>query len=72
MAENIYLTTEEVAIILRVSERTLYNYRECGKLRYHKVNNSIRYLTVDVVQFVNKSTTISSYTKDNIKRYLQI
>ncbi|MDR2953820.1 MAG: helix-turn-helix domain-containing protein [Prevotella sp.] len=72
MADNIFLTTEEVAIILRVSKRTLYNYRECGRLSSYKIGNSIRYRTDEVVQLVKNSTTLPSYTKDNIKKYIEI
>lgn len=72
MAENIFLTAEEVAIILRISKRTLYNYRECGKLSGYKIGNRILYRTDEVVQFVKNSRTLPSYIKDNIKEHLII
>lgn len=72
MAENIFLTTEEVATILRVSKRTLYNYREYGLLSGYKIGNSIRYRSDEVVQFVKNSRTLPSYVKDNIRKYLII
>ena len=34
---NLFLTSEDVATILRVSKRTLQNYRSEGKLMYYKV-----------------------------------
>ena len=35
---NLFLNSEDVATILRVSKRTLQNYRTEGKLMYYKVS----------------------------------
>ena len=72
MAENIFLTAAEVSTILRISKRTLYNYRECGKLSGYKIGNAILYRTDEVVQFVKNSRILPSYIKDNIKQYIVI
>uniref|UniRef100_UPI0035A0106A helix-turn-helix domain-containing protein n=1 Tax=Jeotgalibaca porci TaxID=1868793 RepID=UPI0035A0106A len=46
---NLFLTSEDVASILRVSKRTLQNYRSEGKLMYYKVSPKvIRYRVADV------------------------
>ena len=45
---NLFLTSEDVATILRVSKRTLQNYRSEGKLMYYKVSpKTIRYRVAD-------------------------
>ena len=50
---NLFLTSEDVATILRVSKRTLQNYRTEGKLMYYKISPKvIRYRVVDVVEFL--------------------
>ena len=72
MADNIFLTTDEVATILRVTKRTLYNYREYGILSGYRIGNRIRYRTDEVVQFVKNSRTLPSYIKYNIKKYIII
>ena len=48
---NLFLTSEDVATILRVCKRTLQNYRSEGKLMYYKVSpKTIRYRVADVVE----------------------
>lgn len=71
---NLFLTSEDVATILRVSKRTVQNYRSEGKLMYYKVNpKTIRYRVGDVVEFL-KQSNCCSYQKDRvnelIKKYL--
>ena len=69
-AKALFLTTEEVIRILRVSKRTLQNYRSEGKLLYHKMSNkTIRYKTSEVISFLNNSSC-SSYQKDAYKKYI--
>jgi predicted site-specific integrase-resolvase len=66
----LFLTTEEVLRILRVSKRTLQNYRSEGKLLYYKMNNkTIRYKTSEVISFLNRSSC-SSYQKDAYKKFI--
>lgn len=72
--ENLFLTSEEVATILKVSKRTLQNYRSEGKLMYYKISpKTIRYRIGDVVEFL-KQSNCCSYQKDRvnalIKKYL--
>ena len=52
---NLFLTSEDVATILRVSKRTLQNYRSEGNLMYYKVSAKvIRYRVADVVEFLKQ------------------
>jgi len=62
-----YLNSDEVAHILRVSKRTLQNYRTEGKIMYYKISKkSILYKVEDVEEFLKNSSCIS-YQKDRIK-----
>lgn len=66
-----FLTSEDVAAILRVSKRTLQNYRSEGKLMYYKVSAKvIRYRVADVVEFLMQSNCLS-YQKDRINELIR-
>ena len=68
--DALFLTTEETLKILRVSKRTLQNYRTESKLPYYKVSSkTIRYRVSDVVTFLQNSSS-SSYQKDTYKKYI--
>lgn len=68
--KTLFLTTEEVIRILRVSKRTLQNYRTEGKLLYYKISNkTIRYKTNEVSAFIEKSSCCS-YQKDTYRKYI--
>lgn len=67
---NLFLTSEDVAAILRVSKCTLQNYRSEGKLMYYKVSAKvIRYRVADVVEFLMQSNCCS-YQKDRINELI--
>lgn len=73
---NLFLNSEAVAHILRVSPRTLQNYRSEGKLIYYKASRkNILYRVGDVVDFL-KQSSCCSYQKDRLntllKKYLEI
>ena len=66
----LFLTTEEVLRILRVSKRTLQNYRSESKLRFYKVSSkTIRYKNSDVITFLLNSSSCS-YQKDTYEKYI--
>ena len=70
------LTTEAVAKILRVSERTVQNYRTEGKLRFYKISPKvIRYRVGDVVEFLHDNSCCF-YQKEKaielIRKYLVV
>ena len=68
---NLFLTSEDVATILRVSKRTLQNYRTEGKLMYYKISPKvIRYRVVDVVEFL-KQSNCCSYQKDRVTELIR-
>ena len=68
---NLFLTSEDFATILRVSKRTLQNYRTEGKLMYYKISPKvIRYRVVDVVEFL-KQSNCCSYQKDRVNELIR-
>ena len=63
-AEEVFLTSQEVARILRIDKRTLQNYRSEAKIPFFQINKrTIRYWNVDVHKFLQNSNC-SSYVKD--------
>ena len=69
--EEVFLTSQEVARILRIDKRTLQNYRSEAKIPFYQINKrTIRYWAVDVHKFVQNSNC-SSYVKDSALRYLK-
>lgn len=65
-----YLTSSEVVKILRITSRTLLNYRKEGKLAYIKLSPKvILYKKEDVLELLNKSS-VPTYFKENYKRYI--
>ena len=66
-----FLTSDEVARILRVDKRTLQNYRSEAKIPYYQINKrTIRYRTEDVIKFLQNSNC-SSHVKDSYYKYLR-
>lgn len=51
---NDWLTQEETKEVLRVSSRTLQNYRDKGAISFSKVGRKIRYKKVDVESLLQK------------------
>ena len=43
---EVYLTSEEVCKLLRLSSRTLQEYRDNGTIAYHKIGGKILYLSL--------------------------
>ena len=53
MAEDRYMTTKEVLAELQLSERTLYNYRARGLLKWYRLGGRfgmIRYRRSELIQ----------------------
>jgi hypothetical protein len=55
-ANEVILDDCDVRELLKVSRRTLLDYRKSGKLLYYKIENKIYYFLSDVFQFVKKHT----------------
>ncbi len=51
-------TVEEIAGILKVTERTLYNYIKSGVLKAVKIGKYWRIKHTDLENFINKGTKI--------------
>lgn len=47
-----WLTTEEVSNLLKVSKRTLQNYRDEGKIGFSQVGSKIYYKSSDIDAFL--------------------
>lgn len=47
-----WLTTEEVSKLLKVSKRTLQNYRDEGKLGFSQIGSKIYYRSTDLDAFL--------------------
>ena len=45
---EVYLTSEEVCKLLRLSRRTLQAYRDSGTIAYHKIGGKILYKHSDI------------------------
>ena len=45
---EVYLTSEEVCKLLRLSSRTLQEYRDSGTTAYHKIGGKILYKQSDI------------------------
>ena len=45
---EVYLTSEEVCKLLRLSSRTLQEYRDSGTIAYHKIGGKILYKQSDI------------------------
>lgn len=48
-----WLTTEEVSKLLKVSKRTLQNYRDEGKLGFSQIGSKIYYKSSDIDAFLD-------------------
>jgi len=66
-----FLTSNEVIRMLRITPRTLQNYRTDCKIPFYRFNNrTVRYRTEDVIKFLQNSSS-SSYQKDAYKKYIK-
>lgn len=61
MTELRYYSNEEVAEILGVSTRTIYNYLVSGKLRGYKVGGAWKFKAQDIDDFVTSQEKIPQY-----------
>ncbi|HOW25114.1 MAG TPA: helix-turn-helix domain-containing protein [Bacteroidales bacterium] len=52
--KEIWLDNDEASQLLRVSKRTLQNYREKGTLSFSKFGNKIYYKAADIEKHLNK------------------
>lgn len=67
--ENLYLTTEEVAHLFRVTPRTIHNYRKENKLPFIQISRkNIQYKLSDVLNLMRSSNS-STYLKDKLEKY---
>lgn len=57
-ADQIIIDDVDLRVLLKVSRRTLLNYRQIG-LKYHKIENKIFYFLSDVLEFIR------SHSNDN-------
>jgi predicted site-specific integrase-resolvase len=70
-SEILLLTSDDVAKILRISKRTLQNYRTEGKLVYYKCSRkNIIYRAEDVIAFL-KQSNCCSYQKDTYQKLIE-
>lgn len=66
---TVLLTSEEVATFLKVTPRTIYNYRKENKLPFIQISRkSIRYKLSDVLNFMRSSNS-SIYLKEKLEKY---
>jgi len=65
-----FLTSKEVEFLLRISKRTLQNYRDDGRIHFIRISKkTILYRIKDVEELLMKSSC-SSYRKDTFKYYI--
>lgn len=66
----LFLTSEEVIRILRISRRTLQNYRTDSKIPFYRLTGrTVRYRKEDVIKFLQNSSSCS-YQKSVYKKYI--
>ncbi|SHE46471.1 helix-turn-helix domain-containing protein [Pedobacter caeni] len=53
-AEEVWLHTEDVMHLFKKSEKTIYNWRRKGQLRYKIIGGTAYYLRSDIFQILNK------------------
>ena len=51
---EVYLTSEEVCKLLRLSSRTLQEYRDSGTTAYHKIGGKILYKQSDIQAMIER------------------
>jgi excisionase family DNA binding protein len=51
-----FLTTREAAELLRVTERTILNFRKAGKLPYQKLGSNVRFRRENVIALMGPAT----------------
>jgi len=53
-ADEVWLHTEDVMKLFKKTEKTLYNWRQKGLLRYKIIGRTVYYLRSDIYQILNK------------------
>lgn len=56
-----WLTGDEVTQILRVSKRTLQNYRDQREISFYQIGRKIYYKSIDVDEFLERYHIKSKY-----------
>lgn len=51
-----YLTSEEAAKLLKISRRTLYQWRKAGALRYSQIGRKVFFKNEDVQKLIDRNT----------------
>lgn len=66
--ENEILTIEEVAIFLRVSERTVYDWAQKGKIPCGRLGSSWRFKRSEILKWIEKKlgTTNNTISKESV------
>ncbi len=68
---DVFLNSEQVAKILRVTPRTLQNYRSECRIKFYRISpKNILYRVEDVVEFVKENSNCS-YHRDRIKSLIE-
>lgn len=57
------LTIQEVANILKMTRKTIYNYINGGQLKASKLGNRMRVKTTDLEEFLERGTEAQYLTK---------
>ncbi|NQX39070.1 Helix-turn-helix domain-containing protein [Pedobacter steynii] len=52
--DEVWLHTEDVMKLFKKSEKTLYNWRQKGLLRYKIIGRTVYYLRSDIYQILSK------------------
>lgn len=62
---NNYLTIKELSVQLKVSKRTIHNWKKQGILPYHQIGRRILISNDDVNKLMNANKINSNYTSIN-------
>ncbi len=66
------LTSEEVCYLLRISPRTLQNYRSDNVIPFHRLSKKkIVYRAEEIAGFVRNRSGLTSYHRDKLEKLLQ-
>lgn len=65
MAEDILMTVKDVAIFLRVEERTVYRWVELGRIKPLRMGRTIRFSKSNLLRAMEKSRYSQPATGDD-------
>ncbi len=66
--QEVWMTSEEAAMFLKISKRTLQRYRESGKLAFAKDSRMIWFKKSDLVSYLNGNyCSVNNISKKNHK-----